>query len=473
MSKNEMTDNEARELKAKLFAGRETLSDILDEGEIIKAGEYCEPYKDFLNKAKTERETVTESIALAEKNGFVPYKPGKELRAGDKVYFNNRGKALILALIGKEGLDEGVSLVVAHSDSPRLDLKPNPLFEKNGLAYFDTHYYGGIKKYQWASVPLALHGEVILRDGTSVKVCVGEDLCDPVLCVTDLPPHLSVLQMKREASEVIKGEELDILTGINGIKGAGSDSIKLGVMKILNDKYGITESDFVSAELEAVPAYPARDLGFDRGMIGAYGHDDRVCAYPAMTALFEAGIPKYTAMVVLADKEEVGSEGCTGAQSHFIGDCISELSEASGKNARLSMSKSLCVSADVITAFDPTFPEVAEIRNATFLNRGVAITKYRGLRGKAETSEASAEFLALLRRIFDEDSVCWQAGEAGKVDIGGGKTLGRFISNLNIDTVDIGVPLLSMHSPFEVVSKLDIYMAHRAFASFINRRSGV
>ncbi len=467
MNQIDYTDNE--ELKSRLMRRKDELSETLSEDEMRKAYDYCEPYKSFLNSAKTERETVEEAIRLAADNGFIPYEPDMELKAGDRVYLNNRGKAVILAVIGTESLSEGVSMVVAHSDSPRLDLKPNPLYENNGLAYLDTHYYGGIKKYQWAAVPLALHGVVILKDGTTINVTIGEDPADPVLCVTDLPPHLSVLQMKREASEVIKGEELDILTGINHIKGAGSDSVKLNVLKILYERYGITEADFVSAELEAVPAYPARDLGLDRGMIGAYGNDDRVCAFPTLTALFSAKLPKYTAVAVLADKEEVGSDGCTGAQSSFVKDFVSDLCENAKCPVRQCLKKSLCISADVITAFDPIFPEVGSVSNSTYLNRGVAITKYRGLRGKAETGDASAEFLAMLRRIFDENKVSWQPGEAGKVDVGGGKTLGRFISNLNIDTVDIGVPLLSMHSPFEVVSKLDVYMAHKAFTSFFDR----
>jgi aspartyl aminopeptidase len=466
---NNMEKDAVMALKDKLERRSGALHETLDDGQIREANEYCEGYKGFLNRAKTERETIEQSIILAQQNGFKHYVPGMALQAGDRVYLNNRGKALILAVIGGAPVEQGVSIVVAHSDSPRLDLKPNPLFENKGFAYLDTHYYGGIKKYQWAAVPLSLHGVVIRSDGALVKICIGEDADDPIFCVTDLPPHLSALQMKREASEVIKGEELDILTGINGLRGAESEAVRLNILKILHEKYGITEEDFVSAELEAVPAYPARDLGLDRGMIGAYGQDDRVCAFPAMTALFETREQKYTALAVLADKEEVGSEGNTGALSSFIKDFIWDLADAFNANVRQVLRNSLCISADVITAFDPVFPEVTEIHNAIRLSRGVAVSKYRGLRGKAETSDASAEFMSVLRRLFDGKNVGWQAGEAGKVDVGGGKTLGRFIANLNIDTVDVGVPLLAMHSPLEVVSKLDVYMAYKAFSAFFER----
>lgn len=433
---------------------------------------YSKAYKAFLNRAKTERETVAEAVTLAGRNGFRPFDPEKVLRPGDKVYQNNRGKALILAVIGAEGMEKGVSIVAAHADSPRLDLKPSPLYEKHDLAYFDTHYYGGIKKYQWTTVPLSLHGVVVLKDGTTLHICIGEDSEDPVFCITDLLPHLAVQQMKREGAELVKGEDLDILIGSRKLDGSeGDGAVKQNVLKLLHRKYGITEADFVSAELEAVPAYPARDLGLDRSMIGAYGQDDRVCVYPALTALFSLEKPVYTAVTVLADKEEVGSEGNTGALSSFVADFISDLAAPYGKEGRHVLSRSLCISADVIATLDPLYAEVTDLRNIAVLNGGVVVSKYRGLRGKAETNDSSAEFMAVIRRIFDESEVQWQIGEVGKVDVGGGRTLAKFIASRNVDTVDVGVPILSMHSPLEVTSKSDLYMAHRAFSAFFGRKA--
>jgi len=438
---------------------------------MAKADAYCEGYKAFLNEVKIEREAVRFAVREAEKRGFVEYKAGMTLKAGDRVYQNNRGKALMLAVIGTAPIGEGVSIAAAHIDSPRLDLKPNPLYENQHLCYFDTHYYGGIKKYQWTATPLAIHGAVVKKDGTVVDVCVGEDPADPVFCVTDLLPHLASEQMQRPATKLVDGESLDLLIGSRPVCDEdGADLVKLNVLKILNEKYGIVEADFLSAELEIVPAFGARDVGFDRSMIGAYGHDDRVCAYPALTALFELDTPTFTAVTVLADKEETGSDGATGMQSAFLPYFIEELANAFGEKGHRVLSKSMCLSADVNVALDPLYPEVVEARNCAKLNGGVVLTKYTGARGKGDTSDATAELMGKFRRIMDDADVIWQVGELGKVDIGGGGTVAKYIANLNVDTVDLGVPVLSMHAPFEVVSKLDVYQAHLAFTALLDRQ---
>lgn len=439
-----------------------------EQTELVNA--YATAYKAFLDASKTEREAVKTAIALAEEKGFCPFEKNAKLQPGDKIYFNNRDKALILAVIGKKPLSEGVSIAAAHIDSPCLDLKPVPLYEDSELAYFDTHYYGGIKKYQWTAIPLALHGVISKKDGENVTVCIGEDKEDPVFCITDLLPHLGAEQMKRTASEVVKGEDLNLLIGSLPLEaGDSKDLTKLRILSLLNEKYGITEADFLSAELHIVPAFPAKDVGLDRSMIGAYGHDDRVCAYPAITALLACDAPEYTAVTVLADKEETGSEGPTGMQSSFLPYFFEDLAECFGVEGRHVLSQSICLSADVNAAFDPIYPEVMLKSNSCQLNYGVCITKYTGSRGKYDTNDASAELMAHIRRILDENGVLWQIGELGKVDMGGGGTVAKFIADLNVDTVDLGVPVLSMHAPFEVVSKLDVYMAHKAFLALFNR----
>jgi len=466
---NEKSPSEA--LKEQLFYKPKNATVTLDEAEIKAADEYCDGYKKFLNTAKTEREFVKAAIEMAEKKGFVPFDRNKKLKAGDKVYLNNRNKSLILAVIGSRHITDGVSIAAAHIDSPRLDLKPNPLYEDRNLAYFDTHYYGGIKKYQWTAMPLALHGVVALKDGRTIDVCIGEDETDPVFCVTDLLPHLASEQMKKSASEFIKGEDLNILIGSRPFKDdKGSELVKLNIMKILYERYGILESDFLSAELVAVPAYPARDVGLDRSMIGGYGHDDRVCAYPALTSILETENPAYTAITILADKEEIGSEGNTGMQSAFFKYFVADIAASFGEECRHVLSNSVCLSADVNVAYDPLYSDVVEIRNCAELNHGVALTKYTGSRGKVDTSDASAEFMAMIRKLMDDNNVLWQIGELGKVDVGGGGTVAKYIADLDVDTVDMGVPVLSMHSPFEVVSKLDVYMAHKAFATLFGRK---
>ncbi len=465
-----MSENKWESLREELLYKPTEADKKLDSQQIATADLYCDEYKHFVGTAKTEREVAAQAIEMAEKAGFVPFDPAKTVKPGDRVYVNNRGKALILAVIGEKPIREGVSIAAAHIDSPRLDLKPNPLYEDHGMAYFDTHYYGGIKKYQWTAVPMALHGVVVRKDGTTVTVNIGEKPEDPVFCVTDLLPHLASEQMKRPAPEIVRGEDLNILIGSRAIGNEdGADLVKLNIMNILNRQYGIVEADFLSAELEVVPAGPARDVGFDRSMIGCYGHDDRVCAYPALTALIDTKTPAYTAVTLLADKEETGSDGNTGMQSAFLRYFIEELAAMGGTAARTVFSNSVCLSADVNVAFDPIYPEVTEARNCAKINGGVVLTKYTGARGKGDTSDASAELMGRVRRLMDQNEVIWQVGELGRVDIGGGGTVAKYIANLDVDTVDMGVPVLSMHAPFEVVSKLDVFMAHKAFFALLNR----
>ena len=457
-------------LKEKLFIDRKNGGLLLDDAELSRADAFCEDYKAFLDASKTEREAVEYTVSLAKKHGFVPFDRKKHYQPGDKVYYNNRGKAIILTTFGTQPIENGVMIAAAHIDSPRLDLKPNPLYEDSELAYLDTHYYGGIKKYQWTAMPLALHGVIVRRDGTSVTVTVGEDADDPVFCVTDLLPHLGGEQMKRPAGEVVRGEDLNVLIGSRSFReDDASEAVKLHILQLLHEKYGIEEADFLSAELEVVPAFPARDIGFDRSMIGAYGHDDRVCAYPAVTAILECGTPAYTAVTILADKEEIGSEGNTGMQSAFLRYFIADVAASFGAEGRHVLSHSICLSADVNAALDPIYPEVMVRSNAAQLNYGVCITKYTGARGKSGSSDASAEYMGQVRRMLDEQQVLWQIGELGKVDAGGGGTVAMYIANLDVDTVDMGVPVLSMHAPYEIVAKIDVYMAHRAFLTVMQR----
>lgn len=461
----------AEELKEKLFYNPKHASEVISQEETDKADAFCEEYKNFLNKAKTEREAVVYVLEKAKKNGFVEFDRAKKYNAGDKVYYNNRGKSIILAVIGKKGLESGTRLSAAHIDSPRLDMKQNPLYEDTEIAYFKTHYYGGVKKYQWTAIPLSLHGVIVKRDGTKAYVNVGEEDSDPKFVVTDLLPHLAAEQMKRTLADGIRGEELNILIGSRPFKDdEASEKVKLNIMNILFEKYGIIESDFLSAELEAVPAFKSCDIGFDRSMIGSYGHDDRVCAYPAAEAIFNIENPEYTAITVLTDKEEIGSDGNTGLNSSYFKYFVADLANTQGVNYHTVLSNTHCLSADVNAAFDPTFPDVSERRNASYINKGVVITKYTGSRGKAGTSDASAEYMGKIRSMLDGAEVVWQSGELGKVDAGGGGTVAMYLAALDIDVVDLGVPVLSMHAPFEVVSKLDVYMAYRAFKTFFEEK---
>lgn len=456
-----------KELKEKLLLKRKNAIYNMSDKELADCDKFCEDYKDFMNRSKIEREAVIYSIDLLKKNGYVEYKKGMKLKAGDKIYRNNRDKAILMAVIGKAPIEEGVRLCAAHIDSPRLDLKQNPLYEDNEIALFKTHYYGGIKKYQWTTIPLALHGVVVKADGTRLNVTIGEDENDPVFCVTDLLPHLATAQMQKPLAKGITGEQLNIVIGSRPFKDdEESGSVKLNIMNILFEKYGITEADFISSELEAVPAFKAKDIGFDRSMIGAYGHDDKVCAYTALRATVDCKDPEHTVVTVLTDKEETGSDGNTGLCSAYLEYFISDIAENMGSDGRTVLSASECLSADVNAAFDPTFPEVNERNNCAYINKGVVITKYTGARGKSGTSDASAEFTGRIRRLMDDKKVIWQTGELGKVDEGGGGTVAAYIANLNVDTIDLGVPVLSMHAPYEIVSKIDTYMAYKAFIAF-------
>ncbi len=431
---------------------------------------YCQDYKAFLDAGKTERECVDEGIRQAQAKGFKPFVRGMALKAGDKVYYSNRGKMLLLAVIGERSMAEGAQIAAAHIDSPRLDLKPSPLYEDNQLAYLKTHYYGGIRKYQWVTIPLEIHGTVAMKDGTVKTVAIGQG-DEPKLVVTDLLPHLGAEQNKKPLGEGITGEQLNLLVGsepVEGLLGGAGDPanmvrVKLAVMKRIYEKYGFTEEDFISAELEAVPAQNAVDIGLDSSMIGAYGHDDRVCGYAALKAMLDLEkTPAKTAVCVLADKEEIGSVGVSGMQTHAFETFMEDLCDSQNVPVRACLEKSFCLSADVTAAFDPNFPEVFEKRNSARLNYGVGLAKYTGSRGKSGCSDASAEVVAYARRIFDENGVMWQMAELGKVDAGGGGTVAAYMANRNINTLDAGVPVLSMHAPFEVVSKLDCYMTYRA-----------
>ncbi len=430
---------------------------------------YCEGYKAFLNAAKTEREAVEWAVREAEANGFVPYDPTVSCKPGDRVYRVNRGKSVMLAVIGTDAPEAGFSIVVSHIDSPRLDLKQRPLYETAGISYFKTHYYGGIKKYQWTALPLALHGTVMTESGGRVDVRIGEAEGEPVFFISDLMPHIAKDQYEKKLGDAISGEGLNIINGSLPL-GEGSDAVKLGILALLHEKYGITEADLRTAELSAVPAQKAVDVGFDASMIAAYGQDDRVCAYPSLTALFETKAPARTCVVVLADKEEIGSEGVTGLRSAALAHFLTSLCENRGADYKTCFAASDCLSADVGGAYDPCYAEAYEAGNSAYLNHGVAVMKYTGARGKSGSSDASAELLAKLARIFRENDVVWQTGEYGKVDQGGAGTVATEIAMLNISVVDTGVPILSMHSPVELAAKADIYMLHRALAAYFADR---
>ncbi len=441
---------------------------ILDDATIQEAMEFSQGYKSFLDQAKTEREAVAYTVELLLKNGYKPYDPQKKYAAGDRIYINNRGKAILSAVIGTRPLTDGIKILASHIDSPRIDLKARPLYEEAQLAMFKTHYYGGIRKYQWVATPLALHGIIIKKDGTATKVCIGESAEDPVFYIGDLLPHLSKEQNQRKLNEGIKGEELNVLVGTMPYKDEKvTEKVKLAIIQLLHDKYGIVESDFLSADLSLVPAHKAADVGLDRSMVGAYGHDDRVCAYTSLMASVETPDPAYTWVNILADKEEIGSDGNTGLQSRFLEYFVMELAKSQGVSGRAALQASQCLSADVTAAFDPTFADVHDKKNVAYINYGTCIMKYTGSGGKYGTSEATAEFMGDIRRLLEEHKVLWQTGMLGKVDQGGGGTVAKYIANLGVDVVDIGVPVLSMHSPFEVVSKLDVYSTYKAFSAFL------
>ncbi len=471
MSEKEKTEGQIK--KDELFYSKKSAFELRSPEELGEAKEYAEGYRKFIDAAKNEREAVVYVSALLRDAGYKEYRLGDKIKPGDRLYLNNRNKSLIAIKAGTGKIDDGVRIIASHIDSPRLDLKPNPLYESDGIAYFKTHYYGGIRKYQWATIPLALHGIVRKTDGETVDVRLGDEPGDPVLCITDLLPHLAKDQNQKPLNQAFTGEGLNLLCGSSpyfesdGKITEADDKVKLNIMIALNEKYGIKEADFLSAELFAVPAQNCVDVGLDRWLMGAYGHDDRVCAYPSVTALIDSGDTEKTSIIVLADKEEVGSDGVAGMQSSMLLDLISELASNLGGNSNVIRVNSKCLSADVTVCFDPMYPEVSEKKNSALLHCGIGLTKYTGAGGKGATNDCPAEFLAEVRKVFDDAGVVWQTGELGKVDQGGGGTVAKFIANRNIDTVDVGVPVLSMHAPFELISKLDLYEAHRAFLAFL------
>lgn len=470
-----MTDKKenaaVKALKEKLEAPHKSIAAKHGADYIRTAFAFAEGYKKFLDEGRTERLAAAHALHIAKAEGFTEFDPAKTYKAGDRVFVNNRGKAAIFAVIGEKPLTEGIRVIAAHLDAPRIDLKQNPLYEEGELAFFKTHYYGGIKKYQWPALPLILTGVVFLENGAKVPISVGDEAGDPVLVITDLLPHLSQTQYKRNGKELVKGEELNVLVGSLPLKlGEGEDnlgSVKLNILKLLNDKYGIIEADFRSAELSLVPAFDARDVGFDRSLVGAYGHDDRVCSYCALKAVIDTKKPLFTSVAVLTDKEEVGSDGPTGLQSRYFENFINDLADTAGVKGRHVLSAGKCLSADVSAAFDPTFPDVLEKNNSAFIGYGPCLSKFTGSGGKSGTNDADAEFLSYVRGIFVKDDISWQTCELGKVDHGGGGTVAKYISKLDVDTVDLGVPVLSMHAPFECVSKTDVYETYRAFAAFL------
>ena len=430
--------------------------------------DYAEGYKTFLDNAKTEREACEVAVKMAKDAGFTEYKFGDKLSAGDKKYFVNRGKSVVVFRVGTKNLEEdGFRLIASHIDAPRVDIKQNPLYEEAGLCFLKTHYYGGIKKYQWTTIPLALHGVVVLKNGKKVEIKVGEDPADPVFYIDDLLPHLGAEQMAKGGAKIIEGEQLNVVVGSMPYDDEKVEKkIKLTVLNILNEKYGMCEEDFISAELSAVPAYPARDIGFDRALIGAYGHDDRVCAYPALTAVLN-NESEHTVVAMLVDKEEIGSEGNTGMQSKIYSDLLEDICEAMGASFRKTRYVSKCLSSDVTAAYDPNFAGVYERMNSAMLACGTCMNKFTGARGKSGSNDANAEFVGEVRAMFESDGVVWQTAELGKVDAGGGGTVAKYLANLNIDTVDLGVPVISMHAPWELISKADLYSNYRAFIAFM------
>lgn len=470
------TKTEGQLLNERLMYNYNNAWEKSSEDDKKAAFDFCEEYKKVLNAAKTEREFAALAESMAVAKGFIKIEDalaaGKKLAAGDKVYQLNREKSVLLAVIGKRPIEKGVNVTGAHIDSPRIDLKQNPLYEDTDMALFKTHYYGGIKKYQWVTVPMAIHGVIVKNDGSKVKVTIGEDDNDPVFTITDLLPHLAQDQMQKKATEVVTGESLNLLVGsipFNDEK--AKDKVKLNIMNLLNRKYGIIEQDFQSAEIEIVPAHKAKDIGIDRSMIGGYGQDDRVCAFPALKAITELGIPERTAVCILSDKEEIGSTGNTGAESTMLEDFIAFVCSLASPYytdivLRRCLRASKMLSADVNAAVDPNFEGVNDKKNSTFLGKGVMIQKYTGSRGKYGASDANAEFVGEVRRILSNAGIIWQTGELGKVDQGGGGTIALYAANIGMEVIDCGVPVLSMHSPFEISSKIDIYMSFKAYKAF-------
>ena len=458
--------SEVENLKEKLFYKRRNGWEDIDLNTKENVFSFCDDYIKFLNKAKTEREVIKLARKVAEKKGFKDIMDFEKLNTGDKVFYINRDKSMYLAIIGEDDIENGINIIGSHVDSPRLDLKPNPIYEDNGFVYFKTHYYGGIKKYQWLTIPLAIHGTIVKANGEKIEICIGEDEKDPIFTITDLLPHLAQDQMEKKLKDAISGEDLNLLIGsIPYTTEDTPEKVKLNILNILNEKYGITEIDFLSSEIELVPALKARSLGFDSSMIAAYGQDDRVCAYTSFTAMMELEHPRTTAVCILADKEEVGSMGNTGMESQVFDRFISELLNKLGVNKPNLLETVFCnskmISADVDAGFDPIYASVSEKNNASFLGRGVGISKYTGSRGKSGASDANAEFVAYIRRILEDNNINYQIAELGRVDLGGGGTIAYILANKGIDVIDCGVPVLSMHAPYEVTSKLDVYMSYK------------
>lgn len=465
-----------KELFDDLTYTRKNVYEVISDDEIKEMNALCDEYRSFLDNGKTERECVTESIKIAEANGFKPLDSFDKLSAGDKVYVVNRKKNILLAVIGSEDIENGLNLVGAHIDSPRLDLKQNPLYESNDMALLKTHYYGGIKKYQWTAIPLSMHGVVYTESGKAVEINIGEGENDPVFCITDLLPHLAVEQMSKKMTEGIPGENLNILIGGRPVKADDvGEKVKLTILKYLNEKYGMKERDFQTAEIEVVPAFKAKNVGFDESFVGAYGQDDRVCGFTTLKAILDIKAPKKTAVAILVDKEEIGSMGNTGMLSAFFEMTVAEIIEKITGSCSITsynkvMANSACMSSDVNAGVDPNYESVSEKKNASFCNHGVVLTKYTGSRGKSGSSDANAEFISQLAKIMADNGVIWQTGELGKVDQGGGGTIAQYVANLNMDVIDCGVSVLSMHAPFEITAKTDIYMAYRAYMAFYKDR---
>ena len=462
----------SEELKEKLFDKKENGWKSVNDEKRQAIFDFSKGYMDFLNQAKTEREFVKKARKLADQNGFKDIIEFDTLKPGDKVYFVNRNKSMYLAVIGTESIEKGLHIIGSHVDSPRLDLKPNPLYEDTEMAYFKTHYYGGIKKYQWTTIPLSIHGTIVKTNGEKIDICIGEDENDPIFTITDLLPHLAQDQMEKKLKNGIDGEDLNLLIGSIPYEEKGKDQVKLNILNILHQKYGITEADLTSTEIEVVPAFRARSMGFDESMVAAYGQDDKVCAYTSLAAMMELENVKNTAVCILSDKEEIGSMGNTGMESHMFDFFVSEILNKLGVNKPNLLDKVFCfskmLSSDVDAGFDPIYASVSDKINAGFLGKGISLNKYTGARGKSGASDANAEYVAWVRKVLEENDIHYQVAELGKVDVGGGGTIAYIIANKGADVIDCGVPVLSMHAPYEVTSKYDIYSAYKTYKAFWN-----
>lgn len=461
----------SKELKNKLFSKKENGWKDLNNEEKNKIFDFSNNYMNFLNVSKTEREFIKNAIKLANENGYKDIMTFDSLKPGDKIYFINREKSMYLAIIGSEPIENGLHIIGSHVDSPRLDLKPNPLCEDTELAYFKTHYYGGIKKYQWTTIPLAIHGRIVKSNGEKIDICIGEEANDPIFTITDLLPHLAQDQMQKKLKDAIDGEDLKLLVGSIPYGSENeSDLVKLNILNILNQKYGITEADLSSSEIELVPEFKARSLGFDAGLIAAYGQDDKVCAYTSLMAMMELNNVKNTAVCILSDKEEIGSMGNTGMESHMFDFFVSEILNKLGVNKPNLLDRVFCfskmLSSDVDAGYDPIYASVSDRENAGFLGKGISLNKYTGARGKSGASDANAEYVAWIRNVLEKNDINYQIAELGKVDIGGGGTIAYIIANKGADVIDLGVPVLSMHAPYEVTSKYDVYSAYKTYKAF-------